>query len=74
MNIAPTLVTSCTTLHLAGRRSPEAPLLSLVQTCASRFGAARSSPEGAAAPAARQSRFRGPCSNEKFVRIWRLEQ
>ena len=45
--MAPTLVTACTALHLAGRRSPEASLLSPVQTSSSRFGAAGSSPEGA---------------------------
>ena len=48
-------------LHLAGRRSPEALLLSPVQTCSSRFGAAGFSPEGAAAPAVWQSQSRGPC-------------
>ncbi len=34
-------------LHLAGRRSPEASLLAPVQTCAGRFGAAGPIPEGA---------------------------
>ena len=58
--VPPRSLTSCSSLHLAGRRSPEASLLSPVQTCSGRFGAAGSSPEGAAAPAARQSRFRGP--------------
>ena len=48
-------------LHLAGRRSPKASLLSPVQTCAGRFGAAGFSPERATAPAARLSRFCGPC-------------
>eukprot|EP01036_Dinobryon_divergens_P036684 gene36683-47819_t len=45
--MAPTLPTACGSLHLAGRRSPEASILSPVQTCSSRFGAAGSSPEGA---------------------------
>ena len=44
--MAPTLVASRTSLHLASRHSPEASLLSPVQTCSSRFGAAGSSPEG----------------------------
>ena len=57
----PRLLTACNVLHLAGRRSPEASLLSPVQTCSGRLGAAGFSPEGAAAPAARQSRFCGPC-------------
>ena len=47
MKMAPTLVTACTSLHLAGRRSPEASLLLSVQTCAGRFGAAGSSPSEA---------------------------
>ena len=46
MSVAPTLPTACGSLHLAGRRSPEASLLSPVQTCSCRFGAAGSSPEG----------------------------
>ncbi len=58
--LAPTLVASRTALHPAGRRSPEASLLEPVQTSSSRFGAAGASPEGAAAPAAWQSQFRGP--------------
>ena len=45
--MAPTLATSCASLHLAGRRSPEASLLSPVQPCAGRLGAAGYSPEGA---------------------------
>ncbi|MDP1566809.1 MAG: MaoC family dehydratase N-terminal domain-containing protein [Polaromonas sp.] len=49
-NVAPTLVASRTSLHLAGRRSPEASLLSPVQSCSSSFGAAGSSPEGANFP------------------------
>ena len=44
---APTLATACASLHLAGRRSPEASLLVPVQTCSSSFGAAATSPEGA---------------------------
>ena len=47
LDVAPTLVTSCTTLHLSGRRSPEASLLEPVQTCSGRVEAAGSSPEGA---------------------------
>ena len=47
MSAAPTLPTACGSLHLAGRRSPEASLLVPVQTCASRFGASGTSPEGA---------------------------
>ena len=57
----PWLLTACSALHLAGRRLPEASLLSPVQSCPSSFGAAGSSPEGAAAPVARRSRFHGPC-------------
>ena len=45
--MAPTLFTSCNTLHPAGRRSPEASLLEPVQVCSSSLGAAGSSPEGA---------------------------
>ena len=47
VNMAPTLVASRTTLHPAGRRSPEASLLEPVQACSSSLGAAGSSPEGA---------------------------
>ena len=46
-DIAPTLFATRTTLHLAGRRSPEASLLEPVQTSSSRFGVVGSSPEGA---------------------------
>ncbi len=49
--MTPTLVVLRTALHLAGRRSPEALLVSFVQTCSSRFGAAGFS----AAPAVWQS-------------------
>ena len=56
--LPPRSFASRNSLHLAGRRLPEASLLSPVQTCSSRFGASGSSPEGAAPPAARQSRFR----------------
>ena len=59
--LPPRLLTACSALHLAGRRSPEASQLSPVQTCAIRFRAAGSSPEGAAAPADWQSQIRGPC-------------
>ena len=59
--MAPTLVASRTALHLAGRRLPEASLVVPVQTCSSRFEAAGSSPEGAAAPTDWQSQIRGPC-------------
>ena len=58
--MASTLVASRTARGLAGRGLRDASPLSPVQTCSSRFGAAGSSPEGAAAPAARHSRFRGP--------------
>ena len=44
--LTPTLVTTRTALHLAGRRLPEASLLEPVQTCSSKFGAADSSPVG----------------------------
>ena len=47
MNGAPTLPTACGSLHLAGRRAPEASLLESVQTCSSSFGAVGSSSEGA---------------------------
>jgi len=58
--MAPTLSHCVWTLPLAGRRLPEASLLSPVQTCSSWFGAAGSSSKGAAAPAAWQSQLRGP--------------
>ncbi|GAB3477006.1 hypothetical protein GCM10011496_33400 [Polaromonas eurypsychrophila] len=64
---APTLPTACGSLHLAGRRSPEASLLSPVQSCSSSFGAASNSPEGAAAPAVWQSQSRGPGSTGKLT-------
>ena len=48
--MTPTLCTNVSSLHLAGRRSPEASFLLPVQTCSSRFGAAGSSPEGAVPP------------------------
>ena len=64
-NVAPTLPTSCGSLHLAGRSSPEASHLLPVQSCSSSFGAAGASPEGAATPVARQSRSCGPCSKGK---------
>ena len=47
MDMTPTLVASRTTLHPAGRRSPEASLLEPVQVCSSSLGAAGPSPEGA---------------------------
>ncbi|MDW5442314.1 formate dehydrogenase accessory sulfurtransferase FdhD [Polaromonas sp. SM01] len=47
MNMAPTLGTDVSSRGLAGRRSPEASLLSPVQSCSSSFGAAGSSPSGA---------------------------
>lgn len=47
MDVAPTLIAARMTQHLAGRNSPESSLLSPVQTCSSRLGAAGSSPEGA---------------------------
>ena len=59
--LPPRSLTAFSSLHLAGRRSPETSLLLPVRTCAGRFGAAGTSPEGAAAPAGRQSRTRGPC-------------
>jgi FdhD protein len=58
--IAPTLVASRTALPLQGATPPEASHLQAVQARAGGLGAAACSPEGAAAPAARQSRFRGP--------------
>ncbi len=64
---APTLAHCVWPLPLAGRYSPEASLLAPVQTCSSRFGAAGSSPEGAAAPTAWQSQFRGPCLTKTYV-------
>ena len=58
--MTPTLRTTVSSLHLAGRRSPEASLLPSVQTCLSRFVAAGSSPawvgrlqSGKAGPVAR---------------------
>ena len=60
-DVAPTLPAARGSLHLGVRRWPESSLLSLVQTCLSRFGAASSSLEGVAVSAARKSRFRGPC-------------
>ena len=48
--LPPRSFASRNSLHLAGRRLPEASLLSPVQTCSSRFGASGSSPEGANFP------------------------
>ena len=59
-DVAPTLPTSCGSLPLQGATPPEAAHLQAVQARAGGLGAAAFSPEGAAAPAARQSRFRGP--------------
>ena len=72
--LPPRLLTACSALHLAGRRLPEASLLSPVQSCSSSFEAAGSSPEGAVAPADRQSRFRGPCGLAKPVPRLLLEK
>jgi anthraniloyl-CoA monooxygenase len=57
---APTLFTSCNALPLQGATPPEAAHLQAVQARAGGLGAAAFSPEGAAAPAVRQSRSRGP--------------
>ncbi|MEO5661344.1 MAG: alpha/beta fold hydrolase [Polaromonas sp.] len=57
---ASTLATSCAALPLQGATPPEAAHRQAVQARAGGLGAAAFSPEGAAAPAARQSRFRGP--------------
>ena len=65
-NMAPTLVTACTSLDVPAR---DAQALRAVQTRAGGFGAAALSPEGAAAPAARQSRFGGPCLNGPAEKI-----
>ncbi len=62
-NVSPTLAHCVWPRHLAGRRSPEASLMSPVQTCSSRFGAAGFSPEGGAAPADWQNQISGPCLN-----------
>src|SRR5215213_2996390 len=56
----PRSLTACSSRGLAGRGSRDASPLSPVQACAGRLGAVGSSPRGAAAPAARRSRFRGP--------------
>jgi hypothetical protein len=48
--MAPTLFASRNTLHLAGRRLPEASLLAPVPTYSSRLGAAGTSHEGANFP------------------------
>ena len=48
--LAPTLLASRSSLHLAGRGSQDASPLSPVQSCSSSFGAAGSSPEGSLAP------------------------
>ena len=57
---APTLFTSCNALPLQGATPPEAAHLQAVQARAGGLGAAAFSPGGAAAPAVRQSRSRGP--------------
>ena len=62
MCMAPTLPASRGSLPLQGATPPEATHLQAVQARAGGLGAAAFSPEGAAAPAARQSRFRGPGS------------
>ena len=58
--VTPTLATACAARGLAGRGLRDASPLSPVQSCAGRTGAAGSSPEGAPAPADRQSRICGP--------------
>jgi general secretion pathway protein K len=60
----PPRLTACNSLHLAGRRSPDASLLSARQTCSGRFETTDSSAAEAVAPAARQSQFSGPCLNK----------
>jgi anthraniloyl-CoA monooxygenase len=62
---APTLVASRTALPLQGATPPEASHLQAVQARAGGLGAAAFSPEGAAAPAVRQSRSRGPGLKEE---------
>ena len=59
-NLAPMLPASYGSLRPAGCRSPNASFLFSVQTSAVSFGAAGSSPVGAALPAARQSLI-SPC-------------
>ena len=60
MNMAPTLPASCGSLPLQGATPPEAAHLQAVQARAGGPEAAAFSPEGAAAPADRQSRICGP--------------
>ena len=60
---APTLPAARGSLPLQGATPPEAAHLQAVQARAGGLGAAAFSPEGAAAPAARQSRFCGPGLN-----------
>ena len=60
MNRGPTLATACAALPLQGATPPEATHLQAVQARAGGLGAAALSPEGAAAPAVRQSRSCGP--------------
>ena len=62
---APTLVASRTARPLQGATPPEASHLQAVQARAGGLGAAAFSPEGAAAPAVRQSRSRGPGLKEE---------
>ena len=56
----PRALTACSSLPLQGAAPPEATHLQAVQARAGGLGAAAFSPEGAAAPAVRQSRSRGP--------------
>jgi primosomal protein N' (replication factor Y) (superfamily II helicase) len=64
IGVAPTLLASRSSLHLAGRHSPEASFLAPVQICTGKFGAAGASPEGGAAPTDWQSQMRGPGLNK----------
>ena len=63
IGVAPTLPAARGSLPLQGATPPEAAHLQAVQARAGGLGAAAFSPEGAAAPAARQSRFCGPGLN-----------
>ena len=67
--LTPTLPTACGSLPLQGATPPEAAHLQAVQARAGGLRAAAFSPEGTAAPAARQSRFRGPGLQETSITV-----
>ncbi|MDB5932022.1 MAG: acyl-CoA dehydrogenase domain protein [Polaromonas sp.] len=68
-DMAPTLPAARGSLPLQGATPPETAHLQAVQARAGGLGAAAFSPEGAAAPVARQSRFHGPDLRESSAPV-----